>query len=179
MGTDSDTTLREIKQMVSQFVEERDWLQYHDPKNLVMALMSEVGELADQFRWVKNTESHALAASPDHAEEVADELADIMMFAIEFASVCNIDISAAIVRSKPHSWCTLPSSSESIVSKSETIWRTPKIPSRHRAASSTLHSKSICFSRVVRIIKCMNKSYLYVLSISGWALRLGDNFFPT
>ncbi|MAI72083.1 MAG: NTP pyrophosphohydrolase [Rhodopirellula sp.] len=96
MGTDSDTTLREIKQMVSQFVEERDWLQYHDPKNLVMALMSEVGELADQFRWVKNTESHALAASPDHAEEVADELADIMMFAIEFASVCNIDISAAI-----------------------------------------------------------------------------------
>lgn len=96
MGKDSDVTLRQIKQMISQFVEERDWLQYHDPKNLVMALMSEVGELADQFRWVKNTESHALATSPDHAEEVADELADIMMFAFEFASVCNIDISSAI-----------------------------------------------------------------------------------
>jgi NTP pyrophosphatase (non-canonical NTP hydrolase) len=96
MGTDSDTTLRDIKQMISQFVEERDWLQYHDPKNLVMALMSEVGELADQFRWVDNSEAHTLAASPDHAEEVADELADIMMFAIEFASVCNIDISTAI-----------------------------------------------------------------------------------
>ena len=96
MVTDSDTTLSEIKQLVSQFVEERDWLQYHDPKNLVMALMSEVGELADQFRWVKNTESHDLAASPEHAAEVAEELADIMMFAIEFASVCNIDICAAI-----------------------------------------------------------------------------------
>ncbi len=96
MGTDRDTTLREIKQMVSRFVEERDWLQYHDPKNLVMALMSEVGELADQFRWVNNSESHTLATSPDHADEVADELADIMMFAIEFASVCNIDISTAI-----------------------------------------------------------------------------------
>ncbi|HBV61428.1 MAG TPA: NTP pyrophosphohydrolase [Rhodopirellula sp.] len=96
MGTDTETTLHEIKQTISGFVEERDWLQYHDPKNLVMALMSEVGELADQFRWVNNSESHALAASPDHAEEVADELADIMMFAIEFASVCNIDISTAI-----------------------------------------------------------------------------------
>ena len=96
MGTDTETTLEEIKQMISGFVEERDWLQYHDPKNLVMALMSEVGELADQFRWVNNLESHSLAASREHAEEVADELADIMMFAFEFASVCNIDISTAI-----------------------------------------------------------------------------------
>ena len=96
MGTDTETTLEEIKQMISGFVEERDWLQYHDPKNLVMALMSEVGELADQFRWVNNSESRSLATSPEHAEEVADELADIMMFAIEFASVCNIDISTAI-----------------------------------------------------------------------------------
>lgn len=96
MGTDGDTTLTELKQLISHFVEERDWLQYHDPKNLVMALMSEVGELADQFRWVDNTASQAFASSPDHAEEVADELADVMMFAIEFASVCNIDISSAI-----------------------------------------------------------------------------------
>ena len=75
MGTDTETTLEEIKQLISGFVEERDWLQYHDPKNLVMALMSEVGELADQFRWVNNLESHSLAASREHAEEVADELA--------------------------------------------------------------------------------------------------------
>ena len=97
MVHDSDTTLSEAKQMISQFVEERDWLQYHDPKNLVMAMMSEVGELADQFRWVSNTESRALAISPEHAEEVSDELADIMMFAIEFASVCDIDIASAII----------------------------------------------------------------------------------
>jgi len=96
MVTDNETTLTDVKQMISRFVEERDWLQYHDPKNLVMAMMSEVGELADQFRWVSNTESHTLAASTEHAEDVADELADIMMFAIEFASVCNIDIASAI-----------------------------------------------------------------------------------
>jgi NTP pyrophosphatase (non-canonical NTP hydrolase) len=96
MTTDSETTLTEIKQLINRFVEERDWLQYHDPKNLVMAMMSEVGELADQFRWVNNADSHALAASTEQAEDVADELADIMMFAIEFASVCNIDITSAI-----------------------------------------------------------------------------------
>ena len=50
MATDSDTTLNDAKQMISRFVDERDWLQYHDPKNLVMAMMSEVGELAfDNF----------------------------------------------------------------------------------------------------------------------------------
>ena len=96
MATDSDTTLDDAKQMISRFVDERDWLQYHDPKNLVMAMMSEVGELADQFRWVSNTESRALAISSENAEEVSDELADIMMFAIEFASVCDIDIASAI-----------------------------------------------------------------------------------
>jgi len=96
MATDSDTTLTDAKQMISRFVEERDWLQYHDPKNLVMAMMSEVGELADHFRWVNNTDSRALAISSEHATEVSDELADIMMFAIEFASVCDIDIASAI-----------------------------------------------------------------------------------
>ncbi|MDB4561723.1 hypothetical protein N9102_00885 [bacterium] len=42
MVTDNETTLTDVKQIVSRFVEERDWLQYHDPKNLVMAMMSEV-----------------------------------------------------------------------------------------------------------------------------------------
>jgi len=96
MSTDNETTLADLKRTISQFVEERDWLQFHDPKNLVLAMTSEVGELADHFRWVKNTESHALATSPEHSQDVADELADILMFAVEFASVCKIDIASAI-----------------------------------------------------------------------------------
>jgi len=96
MSNDHETTLADLKQTITQFVEERDWLQFHDPKNLVLAMTSEVGELADHFRWVKNTESHALATSPEHSQHIADELADILMFAVEFASVCKIDIATAI-----------------------------------------------------------------------------------
>ena len=96
MDSDENTTLSDAKQAINRFVDERDWLQYHDPKNLVMAMMSEVGELADKFRWISNQKSHEFAASPEHAEDVADELADVMMFAIELASVCNIDIATAI-----------------------------------------------------------------------------------
>jgi NTP pyrophosphatase (non-canonical NTP hydrolase) len=93
---DETTTVAELKAAIRAFVSERDWGQFHDPKNLVMALTSEVGELSDYFRWATNEESRGIAVDPEHAEAVAHELADIMMFAIEFASVCEIDIASAI-----------------------------------------------------------------------------------
>ena len=96
MKNDAHTTISDLKQAVSQFVRERDWEQFHDPKNLVMAMSSEIGELADHFRWLKNHESLELAMSPEHARPVADELADVMMFALEFATICEIDVASAI-----------------------------------------------------------------------------------
>lgn len=96
MKDDQTTTFAEVKAAISAFADERDWQQYHDPKNLVMAIASEVGELAEHFRWVTNEESHHTAVDQQHAEAVAHELADVLMFAIEFASVCEIDIVSAI-----------------------------------------------------------------------------------
>jgi NTP pyrophosphatase (non-canonical NTP hydrolase) len=96
MKDDQTTTLAEIKAAISAFAAERDWQQYHDPKNLVMAIASEVGELTEHFRWVTNEESHNTALDPQNAEAVAHELADVLMFALEFASVCGIDITSAI-----------------------------------------------------------------------------------
>ena len=96
MPTDDSTSLSDLKNAVSQFVGERDWHQFHDPKNLVMAMSSEVGELADLFRWVDNRESLALAKSPDSRVQVAHELADVLMFVAEFASVCEIDLATAV-----------------------------------------------------------------------------------
>jgi NTP pyrophosphatase (non-canonical NTP hydrolase) len=93
---DETTTLAELKRKITAFVDERDWQQFHDPKNLVMALTSEVGELADIFRWVPSDESLELATSSEHKQAVAHELADVMMFALELASVCKIDLAEAI-----------------------------------------------------------------------------------
>jgi dCTP diphosphatase len=96
MNDDHTTTVAELKAAVGTFVAERDWQQFHDPKSLVMALASEVGELADHFRWLTNEQSRDVAVDPEHAEAIAHELADIMMFAVEFAAVCEIDIASAI-----------------------------------------------------------------------------------
>lgn len=93
---DEKTSVAELKDLVSRFVEERDWSQFHDPKNLVMALASEIGELADIFRWVANDKSLEAAMDPENAQAIANELADILMFALEFASVCGIDLTNAI-----------------------------------------------------------------------------------
>lgn len=93
---DSETTLADAKAKVQAFADERDWQQFHTPKNLVMAMASEVGELADIFRWQTGEQSQRTATSPETSQAVAGELADILMFALEFASVCKIDVASAI-----------------------------------------------------------------------------------
>ncbi len=60
---DNITTITQLKMLITTFVAEREWQQFHDPKNLVMALSSEVGELADIFRWVPSEKSLATMKS--------------------------------------------------------------------------------------------------------------------
>ena len=96
MQDDQTTTVQELKDAIERFADERDWKQFHDPKNLVMAMASEVGELTEHFRWVTNQESLGTAADAETASAVASELADVLMFALEFATVCRIDVATAI-----------------------------------------------------------------------------------
>lgn len=98
MSSDETTTIQRLKSEIAKFASERDWMQFHDPKNLVMAMTSEVGELAEHFRWVHSDDALATASDPVQAAEIAHELADVMMFALEFANICNIDVSQAIER---------------------------------------------------------------------------------
>lgn len=89
---DSETTLLELKEAVLEFVRERDWERFHSPKNLSMALAAEAAELMEHFLWESPEASHERA----EREAVADELADILVYAIEFANIAGIDISTAI-----------------------------------------------------------------------------------
>lgn len=90
--SDQDTTLLEIKSRVLEFVRVRDWERFHSPKNLSMALAAEAAELMEHFLW------DSPEASVQRAKEdaVADELADIVIYAIEFANMTGIDLSKAI-----------------------------------------------------------------------------------
>lgn len=94
--TDSATTLADLKTRVLAFVRERDWEQFHTPKNLSMALAAEAGELMEHFLWATPEASRAIAADPAKRAKIADELADVVIYAIEFANMTGLDISAAI-----------------------------------------------------------------------------------
>lgn len=94
--TDSATTISDLKARVLAFVRERDWEQFHSPKNLSMALAAEAGELMEHFLWATPEQSRAIAAEAAKRAKIADELADVVIYAIEFANMTGLDISAAI-----------------------------------------------------------------------------------
>lgn len=94
--TDSATTLDTIKQHVLAFAREREWEQFHSPKNLSMALAAEAGELMEHFLWATPEQSVAVAADPAKRSKIADELADVVIYALEFANTTGLDVAASI-----------------------------------------------------------------------------------
>ena len=88
--------LDEIKQHLRDFAEERDWDQFHSPKNLSMALMAEAGELLEHFQWLSEEQSKQLA--PDTKEQVAQEIADVQVYLVRLADKLDIDILDAVSR---------------------------------------------------------------------------------
>ena len=94
---DDTTTVQDLKTVVDNFVDDRDWAQFHSPKNLSMALAVEASELMDLFKW-KTTEEAQEEMKGQLLEDATDELADIMIYAIAFANRNEIDISIAVKR---------------------------------------------------------------------------------
>ena len=85
--------LKELKSRLREFAEERDWEQFHSPKNLAMALIVEAAELAEHFQWLSEEESLDLPAAA--LKEVAEEIADIQIYLVRLADKLDIDILAA------------------------------------------------------------------------------------
>ena len=94
--TDSATTVAELKSRLLAFVRERDWEQFHAPKNLSMALAAEAGELMEHFLWATPEQSKAIATEPAKRAKIAEELADVVIYALEFANITGLDVAAAI-----------------------------------------------------------------------------------
>ncbi len=96
--SDGVTTTGELKARVLAFVRERDWEQFHAPKNLSMALAAEAAELMEHFLWVAPEQSRAEVADPVKRTKIEEELADVVIYALEFANMTGIDVAAAIER---------------------------------------------------------------------------------
>lgn len=88
--------LEDLRQRMREFVADRDWEQFHSPKNLVMAMSVEVSELLEHFQWLTLEQSEALDEAA--LEEVADEIADVQIYLIRLADRLGIDILEASER---------------------------------------------------------------------------------
>lgn len=97
--TDATATIGEIKARVLAFARERDWEQFHAPKNLSMALAAEAGELMEHFLW-DTPESSRTKVSDDAVRraKIEEELSDVVIYALEFANMTGIDVASAIER---------------------------------------------------------------------------------
>jgi dCTP diphosphatase len=89
----SSDLLRDLRDALRQFAAERDWDQFHSPKNLAIALSVEVAELLENFQWLPDTESAAIA--PDKRVRVREELADVLLYLIRLADKLDIDLAVA------------------------------------------------------------------------------------
>lgn len=92
--TDLNTTVDELKQILRQFVNERDWNQFHSPKNLSMSIAIEAAELMEHFQWISQEASNNLDSQKK--AEVQDELADVMCYCLAMANSMDIDLSVSI-----------------------------------------------------------------------------------
>lgn len=96
--TDGATTVGELKARVLAFAREREWEQFHAPKNLSMALAAEAGELMEHFLWATSADSKTLMQDADKRAKIEEELADVIIYGLEFANMTGIDVAAAIER---------------------------------------------------------------------------------
>lgn len=93
---DDTTTVARLRQLMADFVAEREWSMYHDPKNLSMAIAIEAAELMEHFQWVRNDELTALLSDNRKRAAVTDEVADITCFLLAIANTLNLDLSSAV-----------------------------------------------------------------------------------
>lgn len=95
---DSDVTLSQMKDLVRVFCEERDWNQYHNPKDLAIGMVTESSELLDIFRFKSPEDVEGIMADPGRSAHVREELSDVLYFVLRFAQTNGIDLYTEFVR---------------------------------------------------------------------------------
>jgi len=99
---DDQTTIADLRAQAEAFVAERDWAQFHSPKNLSMAIAIEAAELMEHFQWLTVEESRDLVEEGITRGQIVDELADVLIYCLSLANALDVDLSEAIVRKLAH-----------------------------------------------------------------------------
>ena len=92
----NDSYLENLSKRISDFCNERDWEQYHNPKNLSMALSIEAAELMEIFQWLTLKQSKLESLSPAQRQAAQEEIADVMIYAIRLSQMLDFDLLKAV-----------------------------------------------------------------------------------
>ncbi len=86
-------SIDDLSRAARAFAEERDWTQFHSPKNLASALVVEAGELLEPFQWLTDDQSRSL--TPEKLQAVSSEMADVLLYLVQLSSALDVDLLAA------------------------------------------------------------------------------------
>lgn len=95
---DNNTRIQEIKDRIQKYCEERDWDQFHNPKELSIGLITEASEVLEHFRFKSEDEMEQFLKDSKKREDIEDEMADVLFFLFRFAQKYNVDLSEAFNR---------------------------------------------------------------------------------
>jgi len=93
---DKNTKIEELKVLIKEFCEDRDWDQYHNAKELAIGIITESAELLDIFRFKSKKEIDAMFRNKDKRDKIADEMADILYFLLRLSQKYDIDLSSEL-----------------------------------------------------------------------------------
>ena len=96
MAADDTTTLAELKALVADFRDERDWAQFHHPKDLAISISIEAAELLELFQWKSAEEIHRALQDPDRHRRLTEEVADIVVYCLNMSDTVGFDLATAI-----------------------------------------------------------------------------------
>ena len=96
MAEDSTCTVKDLKGSVSEFVHERSWEKFHDPKNLAESIVLEASELLEFFQWLTTEEAKNLGNDKEKVSEISEELADVVIYCLSMANELEIDVSSSV-----------------------------------------------------------------------------------
>ena len=92
---DNQTTIADLKSMMTRFIAERNWEKFHTPRNLAVSLNVEAGELLELFQWLTPEEATVRTKEPDFRTALGEEMADVLMYLVSLAVAADIDLAAA------------------------------------------------------------------------------------
>ncbi|XP_061967043.1 uncharacterized protein LOC133690795 [Populus nigra] len=97
-GVEARVSLEDLKKKMADFAKERDWDQFHSPRNLLLALVGEVGELSEIFQWKGEVPRGLPDWKGEEKEHLGEELSDVLLYLVRLSDVCGVDLGKAAMR---------------------------------------------------------------------------------